>query len=68
MGHEYSPRVRNAEHFKTAIYFHYGALDLYPHERRKSHEEQWHEPAKTTSTIASSATLRSAQLITEEER
>ena len=25
---------RNAEHFKTAIYFHCGGLDLYPHERR----------------------------------
>ncbi len=25
---------RNAEHFKTAIYFHCGALDLYPHESR----------------------------------
>ena len=23
---------RNAEHFKTAIYFHCGGLDLYPHE------------------------------------
>ncbi|MGH7334829.1 MAG: transposase [Candidatus Rokuibacteriota bacterium] len=27
---------RNAEHFKTAIYFHCGGLDLYPHESRKS--------------------------------
>jgi transposase len=25
---------RNAEHFKTAIYFHCGGLDLYPHESR----------------------------------
>ena len=25
---------RNAEHFKTAIYFHCGGLDLYPHETR----------------------------------
>ena len=25
---------RNAEHFKTAIYFHCGGLDLYPHEAR----------------------------------
>jgi hypothetical protein len=25
---------RNAEHFKTAIYFHCGGLDLYPHEGR----------------------------------
>jgi hypothetical protein len=23
---------RNTEHFKTAIYFHCGGLDLYPHE------------------------------------
>ena len=25
---------RNREHFKTAIYFHCGGLDLYPHESR----------------------------------
>jgi len=25
---------RNVEHFKTAIYFHCGGLDLYPHESR----------------------------------
>ncbi len=25
---------RNAEHFKAAIYFHCGGLDLYPHETR----------------------------------
>jgi transposase len=25
---------RNAEHFKTAIYFHCGGLELYPHETR----------------------------------
>ena len=25
---------RNAEHFKTAIFFHCGGLDLYPHESR----------------------------------
>jgi transposase len=25
---------RNVEHFKTAIYFHCGGLDLYPHETR----------------------------------
>ena len=25
---------RNAENFKTAIYFHFGGLDLYPHESR----------------------------------
>jgi transposase len=25
---------RNAEHFKTSIYFRYGRLDLYPHESR----------------------------------
>jgi len=25
---------RNPEHFKTAIYFHCGGLDLYPHESR----------------------------------
>jgi len=25
---------RNAEHFKTAIFFHCGGLDLYPHETR----------------------------------
>jgi len=24
----------NAEHFKTAIYFHCGGLNLYPHESR----------------------------------
>jgi hypothetical protein len=28
---------RNRAHFKTAIYFHCGKLDLYPHETRKSH-------------------------------
>jgi transposase len=28
---------RNRENFKTAIYFHCGALDLYPHGTRKSH-------------------------------
>lgn len=27
-------RFRNVEHFKTAIYFHCGGLDLYPHESR----------------------------------
>jgi hypothetical protein len=26
--------LRDAEHFKTAIYFHCGGLDLYPHETR----------------------------------
>jgi len=25
---------RNVEHFKTAIYFHCGGLDLYPHKSR----------------------------------
>jgi len=28
---------RNVEHFMTAIYFHCGRLDLYPHQSRKSH-------------------------------
>jgi transposase len=27
---------RNAEHFKTAIYFHCGGLDLYPHENGRA--------------------------------
>jgi len=29
-----APGFRNAEHFKTAIFFHCGGLDLYPHETR----------------------------------
>jgi hypothetical protein len=30
-------RERNPEHFKTAIYFRCGGLDLYPHDSRRAH-------------------------------
>jgi transposase len=30
LGQENRPRLPNVEHFKTAIYFHCGGLDLYP--------------------------------------
>ena len=34
VGEEDARGFRNAEHFKTAIFFHCGGLDLYPHETR----------------------------------
>ena len=34
VGEENRPGFRNVEHFKTAIYFHCGGLDLYPHQSR----------------------------------
>ncbi|NGZ09150.1 MAG: hypothetical protein CV088_07140, partial [Nitrospira sp. LK70] len=35
---------RNVEHFKTAIYFHCGGLDLYPHYFLKRHDNSGPAP------------------------